>query len=213
MDGRIDSHEIRSKPIHLPRGKTRTKKRRQHDLLVTSEMYLKGVPQKDIAAAVCVSVRQIQKDIVTVKGWWLESAQINVGEAIGREIAVLDNVETAAWGEWERSKERSRVTTVKEAGETFKGPEKRAQTETEEAYGDPKLLEVILRCSGQRAKLLGLNAPVAFGDTDPAARDVPSERELVVRYAEAIDTFAVEVQAEPGHAPTNGGSGGHGPPQ
>jgi hypothetical protein len=108
----------------------------------------------------------ISRDIKAVKDEWKASAVRAFDEAVGVELAKLDEVEKEAWAAWERSKadRTSSRTNRRTAGERQTDE---AEQKTEKRDGEARWLEVVLGCVERRCKLLGLNAPTKIAPTTP----------------------------------------------
>lgn len=139
--------------------KTKEKKkgRRSNDQILkdralTAELYLKGWQQNDIASEIGVDPSTITRDLQAIRKGWLESAQVDYGEAKAKELAKLDRMEREAWDAWEASKRPSQSVT-KYSGE---GRDVAIQTTQSIREGNPKHLQTIQWCIDQRCKILGL---------------------------------------------------------
>lgn len=121
-------------------------------------LYLKGWLQVDIAQEVGIDQSTVSRDLKAIRDEWLKSTLVDFNEAEGRELAKIDAVEVEAWAAFERSKE-DREISVQESVDGDSNRQK-AQIRTEGRDGDPKWLEIVLKCSEQRRKILGIDAPV-----------------------------------------------------
>ncbi len=139
----------------------RTEIQRQKDLILISEMYLKGTTQQMIALKLGLSQSQISYDIKEIIEHWRETQKSNVADKIAIELEKINQIEARAWESFELSKTISNKK-MKEVriGKDSDDKTAKVQTTTFERYGNPKFLEVILQCSNERRKLLGLDAAV-----------------------------------------------------
>lgn len=74
---------------------------------------------------------------------------------IDEELAKLGYIEAEAWGCFERSKEPCTTRTVRERV-SADGSFIEEQTRIEDRHGDPRFLELVLKCHDRRCRLLGL---------------------------------------------------------
>ena len=159
--------------------RTRRKKaQREADLLEISRMYVRGVTQLEIAAALEVSQQQISYDFQELQRRWAKASMVIISEAKGKELAKLDALEREYWEAWARSREHKESRTTEMSNETeaqleMFPPEKviilpgtKVTIRQEGQCGDPRYLEGILRCVAKRAEILGLDAPKKFSGPD-----------------------------------------------
>lgn len=125
-------------------------------------------------------------------------------EGIHRSLALTDYIESEAIRAWERSKKpKTRKSASKEkttGADTGKGGDKdRVSTATEDRDGDRGYLELALKASEDRRKLLGIDAPTvqryiltteALPDDAESLKEVKglSDGELARIYRETIGT-------------------------
>lgn len=124
-----------------------------------AKRYLRGETQWEIARAFEVDQATISTDLKAIQQEWLAQAVLDRGEWTARELARIDEVERNAWTAWSRSQEDAQVLRAKMRGQ---------QSETEKVSkgqaGDPRYLEIVLKCVAKRCELLGLDAPKTSGD-------------------------------------------------
>lgn len=167
-------------------GAKRTDEQRAYDLELTSELYLKGLKQIDIVAAInnrakdkygiyayAISRSQICLDLAQIRNGWRDAGLFNMNERINMELARLDMIESAAWEGWLRSKEPRKTLSEKSWKDTKpKNKEKAKKNDTEEemqeviitettkkleeSVGDPRFLAIAIDCHRQRCILLGI---------------------------------------------------------
>ena len=101
----------------------------------------------------------IQKDIEALRIQWRAEALASVDEWKGSELATITEVEREAWRSWAKSKETKQQTKTERATGRAGGNIDKASVVTENPDGDPRFLLLVLQCSTQRSKLLGLDAP------------------------------------------------------
>jgi len=113
----------------------RTKMRIENDRCQTAKLYIRGQTQQEIAGVIGVSRQQIAYDLKVIKAQWRAETAHDLDAHRARQLAELVMVAGEAWAGWERS---------------ILG----------ERPGSPSYLEIVLRCSERKAKLLGLDAPI-----------------------------------------------------
>jgi hypothetical protein len=120
-----------------------------------------------IAIELDVDVKMIYADMAVVRQAWLNLATRSYDEQVAEEIASINRIEVAAWDAWEKSigntvKEKSRIEADPAIDGTIGKPTSRVVSREviqERKNGDPKYLEIALKCSLDRRKLLGLDQP------------------------------------------------------
>ncbi len=143
----------------------RSDAQREYDYQIIADLYLKGHRQSEIAQQLELHQTQISYDLRIIQKRWRESAVMDFNEAKQRELSRIDTLEREAWQAYERSKservrkrEGSRTAGESSSSEAF--------TEREERDGDPRFMEIILKCIVQRSNILGINAAVRVGAAD-----------------------------------------------
>jgi hypothetical protein len=122
-----------------------------------SELYLKGTPQYKIAQICKVSTSQVSRDLKVLSKKWVESSMQNIDELKARELQKIDQAEREAWKGWERSCQTK--TKKRHATSDFdKGIKNESSIERIKSAGDPRFIEVVLRCIKQRSEILGIEA-------------------------------------------------------
>jgi len=133
-------------------GERRTDLEMAKDDVTISELYLEGKTQGEIAKAIGKSQPTVSRAIQRIHERWLNDPIVNFNEAKMREIAAIDRVEAAAWEAWQMSLSDREETRTEGGRTTASKAMKRKVTQS----GDASHLNVILKCSRQRADLLGL---------------------------------------------------------
>jgi hypothetical protein len=128
-------------------------------------MYLEGRTQTEISELIGVSRQQIGYDIQTLITRWKESQLENIDKKKIIEIEKLNKVENEAWLAWEKSIGKIEKSVLK-SGTNNKGDFLEESVTVYESPGNPKFLSVILNCSSQRCRILGLDVQEKQGDTD-----------------------------------------------
>lgn len=135
-----------------------------------AELYCQGKAFYEIAKLVGACVNTITEDMKANRAEWRERRSLAMDAAIEEHLAKIDEAERKAWVAWDRSVQDAvaKVTTTEHDGKTSTREEERGQA------GDPRFLEIVLKCCKQRCDLLGLEAPkkteVTLEQKPPATR-------------------------------------------
>lgn len=132
----------------------RTKVQRENDLVLISELYLKGKTQAEIAEVLKLDQSQISYDLATLRTRWAAQTVYNLDQLKAQELEKIDTVERTYWQGWERSLQERTKTRQYVDKEKAK-----ATIEKETAVGDPRFLDGVLKCIERRCKILGIDAP------------------------------------------------------
>lgn len=136
----------------------RTRIQREKDLLLISEMYLRGKTQAEIGDVIGMSQQQISYDLKILRNRWLAQSVANIDEIKARELAKVDHLERTYWESWKRSLEDFTVKTTK-ARKTRQVDSGEKIVKVEGRNGDPRYLQGVQWCVNKRCEILGLNAP------------------------------------------------------
>jgi hypothetical protein len=171
--------------------------------------HLKGETQWQIAAAVGIDQGNVCRDLAWIHALWLEESKLAHGERIARELAKIDETERQAWQAWERSQqiaEATRTQKVTEADGT--GGKLLAEVTRRGSAGEAHYLEVVLKCSERRSKLLGLEKTPPTTLVMPIPWDLvtapPDRDEVEIRLAAAIARQAPALGDAAGPPSSNG---------
>lgn len=151
---------------------TRTRKlaiaqRRQQ----VAKLYLQGKGQSDIAQELNLTQATISRDLEHVQTAWRESSIRDFDAQRDLEIARLNQIEKEAWAAWERSQQPAQTAVVSGAAGS-----QTAKRTLRHQCGNPRFLELALRCNEERRKLLGLDAPLKIAPTTPDGRPLTIEQ-------------------------------------
>ena len=173
----------------------RLKKEREADLAFIAEAIQKGEKRTTVFERL-VSMRPyvITQGMVDGDFREIESRWVTVfikGQTLAnlksRELARLEMLEDEAWQAWQRSKSHGQVEKFNVVGGT---PGKEKSVTAIKRDGDPKFLELLLKYSEHRAKLLGLFAPIKI-DAD-AESNLKSTEELEGFRKAYLDVLAAQ---------------------
>ncbi|MBD1842482.1 helix-turn-helix domain-containing protein [Cyanobacteria bacterium FACHB-63] len=146
-------------------GRPRKKVQRDRDRASIAELRLKGWSQQRIAEYLEVDQSTVSRDLVALERQWKESSLRDFDAERGMQLEKLDLLEREYWDAWERSQaskestisEQLRNAAVNDDGSPIaSGGRVRQMTRTEQKIGDPQFLSGVLKCIGERSKLLGL---------------------------------------------------------
>lgn len=161
------------RPVAHKESRKRSKAEIERDKLEIARQYLEQKTQNDIKEWIAknrpytLSLAMIS---ITLKGLfaeWREQAVNKIDELKARDLAKLLDVERTATEAWERSLQNSEKTTHEhdevpiDPGKNYgskkkpKKPVLRVSVIKENRDGDPRFLEIILKCIERRADILG----------------------------------------------------------
>jgi len=199
-------NRARGNPIVRHTARKRTEAQHSRDLDRVAHLYLRGYSHQQIADIVSaeqtytISRQMITKDIATIRELWIKSATLAYEEAIGRELAKIDELERAAWDSFEKSvgdkkMELKEVVNTKVAG-IPDGEKFRVLTKTATDRGTTKYLEIIQWCIEKRVELLGIktaSASLTINWQEQAKQDGINDptalfEQVVAGFIEKMDT-------------------------
>jgi hypothetical protein len=174
-----------------------------------AELYLQGWQQDAIAKELGLRQPMISEDLAKIRQAWRESAIRDFDAARDLELERLNRIEREAWAGWQRSQLPNQSATVDgEAGS------QKAKRTVRHQYGDPRFLDIVLRCNEARRKLLGIDAPTKIAPTLPDGQPLTIEERRIHINAIMTEYFGVtglppgdseEVHDEGGPAPDAAG--------
>lgn len=128
---------------------------REERLAEVSRMYLRGATQAMIAVKLGVDRSTISYDIKALEQEWRDIRFRKLDRHKSMALAKIDEIERAAWSEWDKSQRDIEIVS--------EGPKGITKTRRGQC-GDSRYLKVVLECAAQRCQLLGLDA--WFGNID-----------------------------------------------
>ena len=181
-------------------GPKRTKLEIKRDRVRIAELYIKGVYQSVIAAELGLSQVQISYDLKKIQAEWVKNTTLDLDHFKGKEIAKIDQVERTAWEGYTRSLEKFKstittgrdITEDKETGKVTAG-NKDQVVKVEERNGDPRFLDVVMKCIERRCKLMGLDAPDKHEHTgkvileDKSLEEIRARREQIEKEMQELE--------------------------
>ncbi len=152
-----------------------------------ADLLLQSWTQEAIAQELGTSQAQIAADLKKIREAWRESSIRDFDAARDLELERLARIEREAWAAWQRSQQPSQSATVDgEAGS------QKAKRTVKHQYGDPRFLDIALRCNEARRKLLGIDAPVKVAPTTPDGQPLTVEERRIHINAILAEHFGVE---------------------
>jgi hypothetical protein len=131
-----------------------------------AELYLQSWSQAAIAERLQVDQSTISGDLKAIRREWRESAIRDFNQAQAEELQKIDRVEREAWAAWELSKKPSQSAVVDGDADS-----QQARKTIKNRHGDPRLLEVVLKCIVSRREILGLDAPTKIAPVMPDGQE------------------------------------------
>ncbi len=143
--------------------KKRSEVQKLEDLVITMELYLKGVTYEKIAIEVCKSrdytltAPTISKDISACLASWYKKNQDVLDRNLTIQLGKLDLLERTYWENWQKSTTAKTKNIVKKSGAVANSPTYASiEDHTEQVVGDSKWLDGVQWCITERNRLLGL---------------------------------------------------------
>lgn len=131
-----------------------------------AELYLQGWTQTAIAERLTISQSMVSDDLKSIRREWRASAIRDFDLAQAEELQKLDRIEREAWAAWERSQKPAQSAVMDGAG-AAQPTRKTIRTQ----YGDPRLLEVVLKCNAARRTMLALDPPMRIAPVMPDGQE------------------------------------------
>lgn len=129
------------------------------------------VPRRRIAEIVGTSLPTVDRDIAAVRALWRNNAAADVADAVGREVAALNEVERRLWAE------QLAVQPI-----------------------DPKAIQSLLQIHDRRARLLGLDRPRKVEVTGPGGAPLVPTPDDYEALLDEIDRLGERLVALPQRA-------------
>jgi hypothetical protein len=131
--------------------------RRRH----AARRYLRGETQWEIAFALEVDQATVSRDLKALREEWRANALMDVSARVAEELRKVDECEKCAWQAWARSQENAEVLKAR-----MQGKDAVTEKTSKGQAGDPRFLELVLKCVARRCELLGLDAAKREGPAD-----------------------------------------------
>jgi hypothetical protein len=170
----------------------------------TAELYLQCLSMAEIGKQLGVSAMTVCKDMAWCRAQWRTKCTDAIEVQKNRELGRIDHIEAEAWRAWDRTiglheVKTTKTTTVSAAGDNadISIPADEITRKHERLAGDPRFLEIALKCVDSRRKILGLDAPsqVQVGGLD----NVMSVLQARIARIDAPVTPALPQAVDPGN--------------
>jgi hypothetical protein len=130
-----------------------------------SELYLNnGWTVYRIARELGCSVATVSEDKQALTTEWKQRARLNFEEHIAVELKKIGQVEQEAHESFEKSKLPKRIASASKRSSHMGVEEMASASEIQRPEGDPRFLAILLKCSEDRMRLLGLNGQLRDED-------------------------------------------------
>lgn len=154
-----------------------------------AQLYLQGLGQSLIAQRLSVDQATVQRDLSKIRTHWRESAIRDFDATRDLELERLNMIERESWAAWERSQKPSQSADIRDDQ-----PNSPTRKRIKNQHGDPRFLEVALRCNDARRKLLGLDMPMKIAPTTPdGAKPLTLEQREIHINAIIAEHFGAQV--------------------
>lgn len=160
----------------------RNREREDGKTLKVAELWLRGFSLRKISVLTGLSKYKVHDLISKSKLIWRNRKDLALGDVIAEQLRRVDLAEMKAWEAWEKSHQdqvETRVYTTKEG--IFKS------RTTKSSSGDPRFIDIVLKCIEQRCKLLSVYKPPeeraeleVWGVT--VVVDTPEQAEEILSY-------------------------------
>jgi hypothetical protein len=145
-----------------PQKKLEIVKRRQQ----VAEFYLQSWTQAAIAEHLGLDQSTISDDLRAIRRDWRESTIRDFDLAQAEELQKTDRIEREAWAAWQRSQKPAQSAVMN--GDGAGGATRKSVKNRD---GDPRMLDLVLKCGVARRNLLGLDAPTRIAPVTPDGRN------------------------------------------
>jgi hypothetical protein len=153
----------------------RTAEQIKEDRVLIAEQYVKGRTQHEIARWLCekypfpLSRSLVAREIGIIQEEWHRRSTEAISRIKARQLSAIGQVERTAWERFEASckaaerrlqeKQSAKSAPDKEGKTEALGEKQVARVTQENRDGDPRWLELVLKCVERRCKILGIDAP------------------------------------------------------
>lgn len=141
------------------------------------DLAVQGWTQAAIADQLSISQATVCDDLIKIRRQWRESAVRDFDLAQAESLQEINRVRREAWPAWERSKKPQQSAVIN--GE---GPGGTSRKTLKNQHGDPRFLDIILKCNAAEQALLGLAAPTRIEPVMPSFQPLtPEARRLHIQ--------------------------------
>ncbi len=157
-------------------------------------LYLSKNTQAEIGEIVGLTQQSVSLHLKALQKEWMESANKDFDLTRAIELAKIDRLEATAHDAWEASRKDKTTESI----DTVSDVEVKTQTRTQSQYGNPRFLDLVLKCITKRCEMLGLYAPTKIATTTPSGKHPAEGLGLVglLREAERLHAEEEEEQSK-----------------
>ena len=139
----------------------RTRIQQERDRVRTSELYLKGWSQSQIAAEIGVTQAMISRNLQICRDEWKEITAMHIDDHKAKELAKIDALEQTYWDAWQRSKDDVETRSSRMVGEGEESSPTKLEriVKTENQSGNEKYLIGVQWCINKRCEILRNQCP------------------------------------------------------
>lgn len=169
------------------------KLQKQERRMQVAELHKKGWSQAAIAERLGVTQPTVSSDLKYIREEWRRSMVRDFDLARAQELQRVDRIECEANEGWDRSLKPSQSAVIQ--GEGAQQPSRKT---VRNQSGDPRFLDILLKCSERRSKLLGLDAPQKVAPTDTEGRllDLSGILGLAAEVPSSASSNVIDVESE-----------------
>jgi len=132
-----------------------------------AQLYLQGWTQVRIAEHLGVAQPTICEDLKRLAAEWKESSLRDLDLARDIELKRVDSIQAEASEAWQKSKKPAQSAVVTGEGRA----DQKVRKTMKNQHGDPRYLDIMLKCVASRRAVLGLDAPTQLAPVLPADHD------------------------------------------
>ncbi len=137
-------------------------------------LYVRGYTMNAIAEHLDVSLYKVNTSVSRVRDQWRKSTVFDFNAAIVEQLRKLDELEVAAWKEFEISRVDIEEET-EDTDSTVTGVTGRKRKSSKHHAASSRFLDIIEKCIEQRCRILGLYAPKEVAVTQRKVNSTPIE--------------------------------------
>ena len=136
------------------------------------DLALQGWTQSAIADQLSISQATVSDDLQRIRRQWRESTVRDFDLAQAESLQEINRVRREAWPAWERSQKPQQSAVLNGDGAT-------GRKTLKNQHGDPRFLDIILKCNAAEQALLGLAAPTRIEPVMPSYQPLTTEARLM----------------------------------
>ena len=176
----------------------RTNSQAQKLRVEISNLLVRGYKPIEIAERFNEELANVMNYIRSIESDWRDHYRENMDKVKSKELARIDTIETEAWDSWEKSKlGRTKDQVNSEVNIDRNGQAKRnprvSRTIKESSVGDPKFLEIIMKCVTMRMNIYGLDVVRAAAQPEAQSADTNVLAERIEKYGRSIFEESVTI--------------------